>query len=107
MPQRSNGRERVVRIMEAATKVIYDKGFEAATMKEIAERSGTKIGSLYRFFPTKEILGDALIQKSGEFLEAQWQAIVDKAPTVTTDQLTDLLLDSYVQTYEHNKVLPT
>ena len=37
LPQRSNGRERVVQIMEAAAKVIYERGFEAATMKEIAD----------------------------------------------------------------------
>ncbi len=106
-PQRSNGRERVILILEAAAEAIYENGFEAATMKQIAERSGTRIGSLYRFFPTKEILGDALIQKFAEFSEAQWQEIVLKAATVTTDQLTDILLDAYIKSREHNKALPT
>ena len=107
LPQRSNGRERVVQIMEAAAEVIYERGFEAATMKEIAERSDTKIGSLYRFFPTKEILGDALIQRSAEFSEAEWKSVIAKAPTVTTNQLADLLLNSYVRSRNHNKVMPT
>ena len=38
-----------------------EKGYDAATMTEIAARSGTAIGSLYRFFPSKESLSDALL----------------------------------------------
>lgn len=65
-------------------------------MKEIAERSDTKIGSLYRFFPTKELVADALIQLYADKLELRWQAIVAKAATVTTEQLADILLGEYV-----------
>ncbi len=107
VPQRSNGRERVVLIMAAAAEVIHEKGFEAATMKEIAARSGTKIGSLYRFFPTTETLGNALIDRSAAFSEAQWQAINATAPTATTDQLAELLLYASVRAREHRPVFPT
>ncbi|MGF6754769.1 AcrR family transcriptional regulator [Paraburkholderia sp. GAS42] len=65
-------------------------------MKEIAERSDTKIGSLYRFFPTKELVADALIQLYANELELRWQAIVTKAATATTEQLADILLGEYV-----------
>ena len=36
--------------MEAGVAVFTEKGYDAATMSEIAARSGTAIGSLYRFF---------------------------------------------------------
>ncbi|SAL34623.1 hypothetical protein AWB69_03185 [Caballeronia udeis] len=65
-------------------------------MKEIAERSGTKIGSLYRFFPTKELVADALMQLYADELELRWQAIIAKAATATTEQLADILLGEYV-----------
>jgi AcrR family transcriptional regulator len=42
--------------MEAAAAVIAERGFESATMAEIAARAGAQIGSLYRFFPNKEVL---------------------------------------------------
>jgi len=58
-------------------------------MKEIAERSNTKIGSLYRFFPTKDVVADALLELYAESLEAFWQAIIAKARSVTTEQLAD------------------
>ena len=63
-PQRRNGKLRVAAILKAGAAVIAEKGYEAATMAEIAARSSTKIGSLYRFFPNKEVLANALIAHS-------------------------------------------
>jgi len=95
-PQRSNGRARVALILEAAADVIRERGYESTTMSEIALRSGTKIGSLYRFFPTKELVGDALIEDYAQSSEVQWQAIIAAAPGATPERLADLLLDAYI-----------
>jgi AcrR family transcriptional regulator len=70
VPQRSNGKLRVAAILEAAAAVIAEKGYEGATMAEIAARSGTKIGSLYRFFPNKESLADTIVVSARENLDA-------------------------------------
>lgn len=59
-PQRERGRARVAALLAAATAVFAEKGFDAATMTEIAARAGASIGSLYQFFPTKDLLADAL-----------------------------------------------
>jgi AcrR family transcriptional regulator len=82
-PQRANGRLRVAAILEAAAAVIAEKGYEATTMAEIAERSDTKIGSLYRFFPNKESLAETLVATARENLDAQFEefdAEVGKLP---------------------------
>src|SRR5271156_5219725 len=60
-PERKRGYERVAAIMRTGVEVFMEKGFDAATMTEIATRSGTAIASLYRFFPSKEALADALL----------------------------------------------
>jgi hypothetical protein len=57
-PLRANGKLRVAAILEAAAAVIGEKGYEGATMAEIAARSATKIGSLYRFFPNQESVAE-------------------------------------------------
>ena len=69
-PQRANGKLRVAAILEAAAAVINEKGYEGATMAEIAARSGTKIGSLYRFFPNKESLADTIVVSARENIDA-------------------------------------
>jgi AcrR family transcriptional regulator len=61
-PKRQRGRLRVAAILGAGREVFREKGYDATTMTEIAARSGTAIGSLYRFFPSKESLADALLQ---------------------------------------------
>lgn len=60
-PQRQRGKLRVAAIMATATELFTEKGYDATTMTEVAERSSTAIGSLYRFFPSKESLADALL----------------------------------------------
>jgi AcrR family transcriptional regulator len=59
-PKQKRGRERVAILTEAAARVFLDKGYEAATMTEIAAEAKSSIGSLYQFFPTKPVLAEAL-----------------------------------------------
>lgn len=41
------------RILDAATALFYEKGYHAATMREVAAAVGIKAGSLYNHFPGK------------------------------------------------------
>jgi AcrR family transcriptional regulator len=59
-PKRQRGRARVASLLEAAARVFAEKGYEAATMTEIAAAARSSIGSLYQFFPTKPLLAEAL-----------------------------------------------
>jgi AcrR family transcriptional regulator len=93
VPQRSGGRERVAALLSAAANVIHERGYDAATMAEIAERADAKIFSLYRFFPTKEVLGEALMQRYAALYEAAYDEIDARACTASADELADLLID--------------
>ncbi len=62
-PTRRPGQERVAALLEAAAAVIADKGYDATTMAEVAARAGAQIGSLYRFFPNKDVLANALVER--------------------------------------------
>ena len=59
-PRLERGRARVAALLAAAAAVFADKGYEAATMTEVAAKAGASIGSLYQFFPTKPLLAQAL-----------------------------------------------
>jgi AcrR family transcriptional regulator len=101
-PQRANGKLRVAAILEAATAVISEKGYEGTTMAEIATRSGTKIGSLYRFFPNKESVADTIVVSSLENLHA----VFDKFDSVVNalsvrafaDDLMALIFELFTET---------
>ncbi|MDB6086693.1 MAG: transcriptional regulator, partial [Gammaproteobacteria bacterium] len=92
VPQRSRGRERVAALLSAAAQVINERGYDSATMAEIAERADAKIFSLYRFFPTKEVLAEALLQRYAELYETAYDEIDAQARTASTAELADLLI---------------
>lgn len=96
-PKRRRGRLRVAAIMDAGAAVFAEKGYDAATMTEIAARAQTAIGSLYRFFPTKEVLADALLSRYAELLGEALEDIRSRAgelsPAALADALVELMLD--------------
>ena len=96
-PQREVGRQRVAELMQAAAAVIQERGFEAATMAEIAARADAKIGSLYRFFPSKDAVADALMERYAEILGAEYDAICARAASAKPEDLADALIDLFVK----------
>jgi AcrR family transcriptional regulator len=62
-PRQERSRATVEVILEAAAHVLVSSGYEAATTKEIAERAGVSIGSLYQYFPSKEALVALLVER--------------------------------------------
>lgn len=91
-PKRQRGRDRVTAIFEAATALFAEKSYEAATMTEVAARSNTAIGSLYRFFPTKEVLAAALLERYGERLLDALDELIDRDPPPKPADAADGLL---------------
>lgn len=92
-PKRERGRLRVAAIMDAGIEVMTEKGYDGATMTEIAARSGTAIGSLYRFFSSKEALADALLAKYSEQTMGRLEAFGEQSANMTLDALADALVD--------------
>lgn len=92
-PKRQRGHIRVAAIMKAGTELFTEKGYDATTMTEIASRSGTAIASLYRFFPTKESLAEALLVKFAEHALDELSALAARAQAMTPRELADAFVD--------------
>ena len=90
-PRRRPGRLRVAALLDAGAAVIAERGYEAATMAEIAARAGAPIGSLYRFFPNKEVLADALLLRFRNIIDDAFAAIDAQAGELSIPALTDAL----------------
>jgi AcrR family transcriptional regulator len=86
-PKQQRGKQRVAELLRAATAVFAEKGYEAATMTEIAACANAPIGSLYQFFPEKEALADTLVQNYAALLAADLKALEAHASGVNTREL--------------------
>ncbi|MBS0533344.1 MAG: TetR/AcrR family transcriptional regulator [Proteobacteria bacterium] len=94
-PQRERGRARVAALLGAATAVFADKGYDAATMTEIAARAGASIGSLYQFFPTKELIAEALHAANADALVALLEALAPRLAGKPAEALADILFGEF------------
>jgi AcrR family transcriptional regulator len=104
-PQRSTGKRRVADLMRAGADVIAERGFEAATMAEIAARAGAQIGSLYRFFPNKDALADALILRYRELVDAAFQRTNNRSASSTIEEFADDLLGVFVSVRDESPAI--
>ena len=62
-PQQERGQRRVEAILDAAAAIIGEEGIPGATMHAIARRSQTTIGSMYHFFPDRDAVLLALLER--------------------------------------------
>ena len=93
-PKRARGHARVSAILDAAVVIFA----------EIAARSLTAIGSLYRFFPTKASLADALLARYAEIVTAGLAGVEAQAATMASDALADALIATMLDRRAHSAV---
>jgi AcrR family transcriptional regulator len=96
VPTQQRSRERVERMLTAASELIERGGSDTMKMSEVAERAGVPIGSLYQFFPDK----GAVIRTLAERYNALGRECIAKelAPVATLGELGDAfarLVDIY------------
>ncbi|MEV3856494.1 helix-turn-helix domain-containing protein [Streptomyces sp. NPDC050095] len=77
-PMRADARRNYERLVREATKAFAEKG-ASASLDDIAKRAGVGSGTLYRHFPTREALMEAV------YLE-QFEAIGERARTLRAEQ---------------------
>jgi AcrR family transcriptional regulator len=62
-PQQQRSRVTVEAILEAAGLLLAKKGYAASSTNAIARRAGVSIGSLYQYFPNKDSIFLALMER--------------------------------------------
>jgi len=70
------------RILEAALSVFRARGFEKATMREIAAEAGVAVGAAYYYFDSKEALVMAFYERSQREMQSEIVAALDHAKTL-------------------------
>jgi AcrR family transcriptional regulator len=100
-PKRARGKQRVADLLDAGAALIAEKGYEATTMTEIAQRAGASIGSLYQFFPSKEALALGLFERYAQRAAELVDHFVENAPGLSAIRLADLLVDMMLELRAH------
>lgn len=75
-PMRADARRNYEKIVATAREVMRERGYDAS-LDEIAKRAGVGAGTLYRHFPTRDDLIDAVMKDWAERVAADARTVVE------------------------------
>ena len=78
-PIQRRSQETVETILRATARVLRRDGYEGTNTNRVAEAAGVSVGSLYQYFPSKEALVAALIERHSD---AMWALFEGKAESL-------------------------
>jgi AcrR family transcriptional regulator len=107
-PRQARSQATVDAILTATARVLVKHGYDHASTNRIAEAAGVSVGSLYQYFPTKEALVAALIDRHMSEMTALLETSIDvlrDAPIpVATRALVKLMLKAHAQDPKLHKI---
>jgi AcrR family transcriptional regulator len=68
--------QRVAEILASVRQAFVEKGFDGASMQDLARASGMSVGNFYRYFPSKSAIVQALIEFDLADIQNVFQAIL-------------------------------
>jgi AcrR family transcriptional regulator len=108
-PQQQRSRETVDVILAATARVLVREGFDRASTNRIAEAAGVSIGSLYQYFPSKEALVAALVERHIEemsaALEVEMATLADAPLATVVRRMVTLMLQAHAVDPDLHRVL--
>ena len=75
-PMRADAQRNYTRLLDAASAAFLEHGADDVSLEEIARRAGVGIGTLYRHFPTRQALLEAVYRDQVELLSARAEELL-------------------------------
>ena len=95
-PVQGRAKATVDAIIVAASQVLIAFGYERMTTARVADRAGVSVGSLYQYFPNKEALVAALIDKHSEELVDTVRDILQRHSHATLGECIRAAIDATI-----------
>src|SRR5215831_15167776 len=73
-------------LIEATARILVREGFDKASTNRIAEQAGVSVGSLYQYYPSKEALVAAVIERHNRDLMQVVRAALADIAALTLEQ---------------------
>jgi AcrR family transcriptional regulator len=84
---------RIQQILTAAAELVGERGYDAVSLDDVADRLDVTKGSLYHYFPSKEELVGAAIETLGREILAQLEQTLDALEGTARQRLRGLLTE--------------
>jgi AcrR family transcriptional regulator len=101
-PSQDRSRRTVERILEAATRVLSEHGYDGASTNRIAKAAGVSNGSLYQYFPNKDAIVIAVLDRFADRLADRLGAEIEATMRLPWQEAGRALLDVQIRLFEEN-----
>jgi len=91
-----------IQIIETAEQLFAKKGYEAATVRDIAEQAGVNIAMISYYFGSKEKLLEALFNHRMGGIKMRVESLV-KNDSLTPMQKMEILIDEHIERVVHHE----
>ncbi|MGD0527323.1 MAG: TetR/AcrR family transcriptional regulator [Polyangiaceae bacterium] len=93
-PRQQRSQDTVECILDATARVLCSTGYDRASTNRVAMAAGVSVGSLYQYFPSKEALVAALVDRHVEQMTALVTAKLAEVSTAPLDVAVRTMIDS-------------
>src|SRR5271163_65770 len=73
-------------LVEATARILVREGFDKASTNRIAEKAGVSVGSLYQYFPSKEALVAAVMERHSQELMQVVRSVIAEVAALPLEQ---------------------
>ena len=99
VPTQERSRRRVEEILDAAARLVVERGVEALGTRDIAQAADVPVASLYQYFAAKEDVLLALAERDMAEMDEQVVADLDRLDVLTVATLVRSVMESFVAVY--------
>ncbi len=75
---------RTLVILDRVKKIFASKGFDGASMQDLARATGMSAGNFYRYFPSKSAIIEAMVERELDEVRARFGAILRSPDPLAT-----------------------
>lgn len=102
-PVQARSTARVNALLDAASDTIHDVGYELLTTAMVAERAGASIGTVYRYFPDRVAVLQALAARNRDRVIHAITTRLDQDKPATILAQIDTVVDTLVDVFRNEK----
>ena len=104
-PRQARSRATVDSVLQATARVLVKRGFDGLTTNLVAETAGVSVGSLYQYFPNKEALVGALIEKHVDEMTSLCLAELTRVANLPVGEAIRSVVELMIRTHAMNPEL--
>jgi AcrR family transcriptional regulator len=98
-PVQARSNARVTALLDAAAKVVHDKGYEDLTTANVAEAAGASIGTVYRYFEDRVKVLEALAIRNLERTDRRFRDALEQVKGSAPNDAIDVMFEMYLDMF--------